>query len=325
MWLKSNFETIYCPTFMQKTVFSSIVFLFTWTGVLIAQNLPFPESNSVWKASQTTIAGPIFSHTALCGDTVLNGAHYSQVLSLQVDASMNITGSTFLGGLRSNGGVVRFLPNDGSAEMLLYDFNLEPDDVIDLIQIPFGTTISRKVDSVKVEQLASKLRKVIYFEPGYPGAPVEYWIEGIGSSYGLLDRATDPGGDLGSQLLCFEHEQEYLNLTFIECFLPQLPAECGIVNAGKDLVAKGLLKLTAMPNPAGPSLRFSINQNQLPEACNLKIYAANGKLLSTVANARPEMDLPDGLNLSPGFYIATLESVKKERVLAHCSFVVGEP
>ncbi|MCF8247924.1 MAG: T9SS type A sorting domain-containing protein [Saprospiraceae bacterium] len=311
---------------MQKTFFSSIVFLFVWTGATLAQNLPFPESNAIWKEANTTIAGPIFSHTALCGDTLLNGINFSQVLSVQVDSALNITGSFYFGGLRSNNGVVRFKPNDFSAELLLYDFNLQPNDVIDLTEVFLGNTVSRKVDSVKMEMLAGKMRKVIYFEPGYLNAPVEYWMEGIGSNFGLLGRASDPGPDHGSDLLCFEHGTEYHNQTLIECFLPQLPAECGILNAGKEVVVKkGPLKLTAQPNPAGPTLRFSTNQKQLPEACNLKIYTANGKLLKTVAATQPEMDLPAGTNLTPGFYIATLESQRTERVLAHCSFVVVEP
>ena len=292
---------------------------------MLAQNLPFPQSNAVWKEAQTTIAGPIFSHAALCGDTLLNGVNYSQVISLEVDNDQNITDSYFRGGLRSNGGVVRYKPNDSSAELVLYDFNLEPNDIIDLTEVFTGSPISRKVDSVKMETLAGKLRKVIYFEPGYPNAPVEYWMEGIGSNFGLLGRASDPGADYGSELLCFQHDEEYLNLTFIECFLPQLPAECGIVNAGHEVVANEPLKLTAQPNPAGPTLRFSTNKKQLPEACNLKIYTANGKLLKTVAATQPEMDLPAGLNLPPGFYIATLESERTERVLAHCSFVVEMP
>jgi hypothetical protein len=155
---------------------------------------------------------------------------------------------------------------------------------------------------------------------------VEFWIEGIGSSFGLLGRAFEPGPDHGSTLLCFQHAEEYLNLTLIECFLPELPEACGILNAGKEIVVKKEpLQLSAQPNPAGPTLRFFTNQKQLPEACNLKIYAANGKLLKTVAAAQPEMDLPVGLTLTPGFYIATLESAKTERVLAHCSFVMGQP
>ncbi len=311
---------------MRLTVFSSIVFLFSWTGTALAQNLPFPETSAIWKEQQITIAGPIFSHTALCGDTLINGINFSQVLSLQVDSAMNITSSFYLGGLRSNGGVVRYKPNDFSAELLLYDFNLEPNDFIDLTEVFLGNTVTRTVDSVKMEMLAGKMRKVIYFEPGYPNAPVEYWMEGIGSNFGLLGRASEPGPDHGSNLLCFQDVENYFNLTFIECFLPQLPEACGILNAGKEIVVKNEpLQLSAQPNPAGPMLRFVTNQKQLPEACNLKIYAANGKLLKTVAAAQTEMNLPAGLNLTPGFYIATLESAKTERVLAHCSFVIGKP
>jgi hypothetical protein len=311
---------------MLRTVFSSIVFLFiVWTGVMEAQNLPFPESNAIWRTTQQTIAGPIFSHTAICGDTTFNGTGYSQVRNLYVDSALNITGSYYVGGLRSNNGVVRFLPDGAPQEILLYDFSLSPNDIITLPEVFLGTPITRQVDSVRMEQLAGKLRKVIYFHPGSQQAPVEFWIEGIGSSYGLLGRSADPSPDFGGQLLCFQHGPEYLNLTLIECFLPQLPENCGIVNAGHEATANAPLKLTAQPNPAGPELRFSINQTQLPEACHLKIYAANGKLLGKLPNAQPLMDLPAGLRLSPGFYIATLESERTERVLAHCTFVVGEP
>lgn len=309
---------------MRQTVFSSIVFLFSWTGTALAQNLPFPENSAIWKAQDITIAGPIFSYDALCGDTSLNGTHYSQVLGLQVDNDQNITNSFFKGGLRANGDKVYFRPADGQ-EVLLYDFDLEANDVIALPELYLGYTINRTVDSVKVEMLADKMRKVIYFKPSDSNAPLEFWVEGIGSSFGLLGRGFEPGPDHGSTLLCFQHGEDYVNFTFIECFLPELPESCGILNADKEVVAKEPLQLSAQPNPAGPTLRFVTNQKQLPEACNLKIYAANGKLLQTVTGAQPEMELPAGLNLTPGFYIATLESVKTERVLAHCSFVMGQP
>ncbi|MBI1224513.1 MAG: hypothetical protein GC192_04690 [Bacteroidetes bacterium] len=288
--------------------------------------MPFPESSAIWKEQEITIAGPIFSHNAICGDTLLNGTHYSQVLGLQVDNDQNITGSYFKGGLRVSGDEVFFRAYSGQ-EVLLYDFNLEANDVINVAEVFLGNTVSRTVDSVKTEMLADKMRKVIYFKPSDSNAPVEFWVEGIGSSFGLLDRGFEPGPDHGSTLLCFQHSETYLNLTLIECFLPELPEACGVVNAAKEeQVAKKPLQLSAQPNPAGPTtLRFVTNQQKLPEACSLKIYAANGKLLKTIAAAQPEMELPAGLNLTPGFYIATLESVKTERVLAHCSFVMGQP
>lgn len=310
---------------MQKTVLSSLVFLSCWTGVALSQTVPFPQSNAVWKEEHETIAGPIFKHFALCSDTVINGNTYIQVVALQVDSALNVVQTAYMGGLRSGGGVVRFLPNYSMPEYVLYDFNLEAGDVIDLIPLYSDTPVSREVDSVKVEMVAGKMRKVIYFAPGYPGAPVEYWMEGIGSSYGLLGRAFDPGGDIGSQLLCFKHDEEYLNLTFIECFLPELPAECGIFNAGQEVAANEPLKLTASPNPSGDDVRFSINQKTMPEPCVLKIYTANGKLLKTVGQVGLATVLPNGASLKPGFYIAVLESEKNRRVLAHCTFVTERP
>ncbi|MBI5914912.1 MAG: T9SS type A sorting domain-containing protein [Bacteroidetes bacterium] len=261
----------------------------------------------------------------MCSDTVINGNTYIQVVALQVDSALNVVQTAYMGGLRSGGGVVRFLPNYSMPEYVLYDFNLEAGDVIDLIPLYSDTPVSREVDSVKVEMVAGKMRKVIYFAPGYPGAPVEYWMEGIGSSYGLLGRAFDPGGDIGSQLLCFKHDEEYLNLTFIECFLPELPAECGIFNAGQEVAANEPLKLTASPNPSGDDVRFSINQKTMPEPCVLKIYTANGKLLKTVGQVGLATVLPNGASLKPGFYIAVLESEKNRRVLAHCTFVTERP
>lgn len=310
---------------MQQTVFSSIVFLFVWTGGLFGQNVPFPESNAVWKVSQTTIAGPIPYFFALCGDTLLDGTHYSQYLGLQVDSQLNITDSYFEGGLRNDGAAVYFKPAASGPEYLLYDFGLQAGDIISLYAPVAGQSVDRHVDSVKVENLAGQQRKVIYFTPSEPWMPVERWMEGIGSNFGPLGRAIEPFPDFGGELLCFQHGSEHHNETFIECFLPQLPAECSIVNAGEEVVTKSPLKLTAQPNPAGPDIRFSINQNQLPERCYLKVYAANGKLFGTVADAQPAMNLPDGLALAPGFYIATLEAERTGRVLAHCTFVVGQP
>ncbi len=292
---------------------------------MLAQNMPFPESNAVWKVSQTTIAGPIFSYLALCGEITIDGNQYIQVNVLQVDSQLNITSSHFIGALRNDGDAVYCKPNGNEPEYLLYDFNLQTGNIISLYSPSLGEYIDRHVDSVKTENLAGQQRKVIYFTPSENWMPVERWIEGIGSSYGPLGRAAEPGPDFGGELLCFQHGSEYHNETLIECFLPQLPANCSIVNTAPEPILLEPLKLTAQPNPAGPTVRFTINQKQFPEPCQLKVYAANGKLLGTVANPQPEMSLPSGLTLGQGFYIATLESERTERVLAHCTFVVGEP
>jgi hypothetical protein len=310
---------------VKTTVFSSIVFLFAWAGKMDAQNAPFPDGNAVWKEAQTTIAGPVFHHFALCGDTIMAGNTYSQVHQLLVDSALNVVGSSFLGGLRSNGNIVRILPVWSSQEFELYNFGLQEGDVVTLFSFGYNEFVARLVDSVRTEDIAGKLRRVIYFHPSQSWMPVERWMEGIGSSYGLLGRATEPGTDLGFDLLCFQHGLEYHNETLIECFLPTLPGTCATLSDDKEpLPPIGPLALTARPNPAGPDVRFEANHPKLPEPCELKIYAANGKLLATVPDAQPSTALPAGTALPPGFYIATLESQRTGRRLAHCTFMVGK-
>lgn len=308
---------------MRGITFFTLVFLILWTGKALSQNVPFPQNDALWKEEHITFAGPVLKYFALCGDTVIDGTSYAQVVELQVDNAMNVVGKTFLGGLRSGGPVVRYLPVWASFEYVLYDFSLQEEDVIDLLPLYGAEPITRKVDSVKMETLEGKLRKVIYFHPGPGEAQPEYWVEGIGSSYGLLGRAIPPGGDIGFTLLCYQHDAEYVNFTDIECFLPELTG-CDLTSSSAEPDPEQPLKLTASPNPAGKDVRFFANRKNNLEGLTLKIYAANGKLLSVSEHVMQEMLLPGNVPLASGFYIAVLESKKTGRVMAHCTFILGK-
>jgi hypothetical protein len=204
-------------------------------------------------------------------------------------------------------------------EYVLYDFSLEQGDSIDLLPISGIEPVTREVDSVKVETIGGRLRKVIYFHPAPSELFPEYWMEGAGSSYGLLGRATPPGGDLGFSLLCFRHENDFVNLTPTDCLLPELTG-CTIINANAEISTE-LPKLSVAPNPGGGAIRFFVHLKERMEDAALKIYAANGKLLSMSDEVMPDMPLPGQVPLTPGFYIAVLESKKTGRTLAHCTFI----
>lgn len=304
---------------MKKLLFITLVFL-VWTGRALSQ-VSFPENDAVWKEEHITFAGPVLKHFALCGDTVLNGTQYSRVIELQLDSTGQVSGSTYLGGLRSTGSSVVFYSNEELTAYLLYDFSLQAGQTIQL-HVPFLLdTITRTVDSVKSVLLAGAMRRVIYFKPGPGEFDPEFWIEGIGSSYGLLNRATPPGGDIGFQLLCYQHGSDYLNLTLIECFLPELTG-CGLANS-TEFTSKGdPLRMTVSPNPTASRLQFFINQPESLSRYNLKIYAANGKMLKVLEQVGPENTLPADVSLPPGFYIAVLDTKQSGRVMAHCTFVV---
>lgn len=306
---------------MSRFTFFTLVFLFGWTGNVGAQDIPFPLDNAVWKEDHLTIAGPFSRFFELCGDTLINDTTYSKVWEIQVDNSLNITGRAYQGGLRTDGDRVFYFPSFGSTAHLLYDFGLQPGDVVSLVSFYGSGTVERTVDSVAVKLFDTVMRKVIYFHPTDPSEyPVEWWVEGVGSTYGLLGRAMQPGGDIGSSLLCFEHNDEYVTFSLIECFLPQ-PGDCAYSSVGQE-EDPSPVRLTASPNPGGDSeVRFTINQHKVLKDSRISVYAANGKLLRSIENVQLETPWT-GQRLPAGFYIAVLESKTTGRSLAHCTFML---
>ncbi len=306
---------------MKMKYFNILVFLFS-TGLGFSQNLDFPEKDAVWKESHTFIAGQLTKFFAVCGDTTINGTDYSKVVALDVDDNLQIVGSTYSAAIRQDGPVVYVFFRNDPGEVVLYDFSLEAGDEIQLTLVLNFPPVTLTVEQVDTQMIAGKTRRVIHFTTTPPYCP-EYWIEGIGSNFGLLGRALNPclAADLGSQLLCFQYMDEYLNLTLIECFLPETTG-CGIINGTKNSSKAEPLELTVSPNPASSSVRFHVNQNSQLQNFNLKIYAANGKLLHVVEQVGTETQLPAGVSLQKGFYIAVLENKHSGRLMGHATFVV---
>ena len=259
------------PLFISLTISISV----------FSQNIPLVENGAVWKESHITIAGPFTLHHAICGDTMRNGILYSQLVALQVDSQMQVTSKNYLAGLRQENSLVFALFSGVQDEVLLYDFSLEMGDEISLT-LPFSADqVVRKVDSTAVEMLAGKMRKIIYFQnddPNCPYAP-EFWIEGIGSSYGIWVRAFDPCTvfDAGGQLLCYGHESDYLNLTLIECFLPDLNG-CDLTSAAADRISE-TPDITVYPNPASGFVSINYKTETPAENWQISVHNALGEMV----------------------------------------------
>jgi len=301
---------------MKRIIPYTLIFL-SWAGIAAAQNIPFPQKNAIWKEAHTTIAGPILRHFALCGDTVINSTTYSRVVQLQLDSTGQVSGKNYVGAIRSGGPIVRFIADLEVDENTLYDFSLQAGDTIQ-VKPWFGDfPIVRAVDSVRTEDLAGQLRKVIYFHPGYEGAPVEFWMEGIGSSYGLLGRAADPFPDYGFDLLCFQQGNTYLNLTLIECFLPEVP-DCGFSNTTDTMP----LPVTVSPNPSNKDITVSIPEDRPVAAWHLVVFDAVGRRVSTIEPQSTFVAVIPGGSLAPGTYFLTIDEIETGRKLAHAKVVV---
>jgi hypothetical protein len=122
----------------------------------------------------------------------------------------------------------------GDNEGLIYDFSLETGDTVEvnnLYTYYHGISLM-KVDSTDSIFIAGEMRKRYFLNTVYSPSyyPVETWIEGIGSLFGLMHSGIGAypfgGGDLN--LLCLSRNDTaiYMNPRFFECyydtFFPQI-------------------------------------------------------------------------------------------------------
>ncbi|HFA49627.1 MAG TPA: T9SS type A sorting domain-containing protein [Bacteroidetes bacterium] len=258
-----------------KKYFTFFVLLsFLSANPCFSQNTPFPESGALWKEQHVTLLGVSNVLVAMCGDTTINGREYQKINSYLLDMETDTVLMPFTAPhtfIRSDGPLV-FVKYDSEDEQLLYDFSLEAGDSIAL-DIWSAANIFR-VDSVKSEMLGGQLRRVIYFGKKL-GIPQEYWIEGIGSNYGLLQRGLY-AIDAESSLLCHEFFDYFLNLTDIECFFPDRPLDCDVVNATDHIFAENK-SIILYPNPSSHHINIAINNRPAGTSWQLSVYSYLGK------------------------------------------------
>ena len=144
-------------------------------------------------------------------------------------------------------------------------------------------------------------------------------MEGIGSSFGLLGRAQDPGGDIGFTLLCFEHGDEYLNLTLIECFLPEL-GDCSILNSTAEAVSEAVFSIS--PNPATDL--FRVRRKAAPgQPWAVELVNLQGQVLGkTGAESGTEALLETG-HLPTGVYFLKILGLPSGELLQLEKVVIG--
>lgn len=272
-------------------------------GSAICQtNSVIPTENAQWKELHITIAGPKVRYTVLCGDTTINQQLWSKAYMVSVDTNLQVDWSIYRGALRIEGQKVYLIPTETSDPILLYDFDLEAGDTFDLVQ-PWSNWVDKIVVKSTEELLISgKVRKVIHFEPYNWGYEEEYWVEGIGSNLGLLNRGSGQGPDYGTYLSCFRHNDELINITQQPCEFPEIP-ECPFLSNNNHGKANVHLYLT--PNPANETVTLSSSEAD-STPWNLKVHDIAGKLILE----RKEVELPLKLDISDwqdGTYLFTVK------------------
>ena len=282
---------------MRLLIFSALIFSISFGSINAQEFLPIVKEGAVWYqwSAQGTIWDGTYEDTnwyyEVVGDTVLDSLTYGKL--------MLVGGGGFwpwvpgcVGGLREDEGQVFFKsvfdtlsdPNwcfyvespwmdslDFTDEILIYDFNLNEGDTL------YGRIVNL-VDSVDLGDGYD--RKRISFGWSDP-----LWIEGIGSSKGLLEGH------------CTEAQSEYVLNCYIDSSI-NYPDPClnnSIWESGNEF------NWSLTPNPATTSINIEIPNSERSE---LVIHNMFGEaVLRRRVSGDQQVDV---IGLPPGLYSASL-------------------
>jgi len=214
----------------------------------------------------------------------------------------------------TSGHKVFFNDNKHYSPKLLYDFNLKKGDTLSSY-IPIDFNIDyflSKIDSVKFEYHAGKVRKVLFTSTLYSqGMQVKFFgkkgklIEGIGSvkSYMFGNRTGDQwfGND---SLRCYVYYNEKGEET-TEKFVDY---DCDYLRVGTDDADSGNASLKVFPNPAGDLLFI---QTSNIESGIVEIYDMQGKRIYYDKMDATEKKRVETGDFVPGGYIIKVTTSKK--------------
>ncbi|MBN2164915.1 MAG: T9SS type A sorting domain-containing protein [Marinilabiliaceae bacterium] len=275
--------------------------------------VPFPDSGAIWSEvyqppinSDLTWLEPIYERFALNGeDTVINDTVYKK-LYIFYDTTFNKNTATYIGGIREDENKRVYYKGDtiihdfkpmvdfhNYEEILLFDFSVSIGDTIWEGNYPEGVfQIVSNIDTIQIE---GGWRRRIHFQNYY----WVKWIEGIGSTKGLLFTSGDlPTNGLDNNLICLiqGNEIKYFNNNYNDC----IPIITGIETYQNNNSA-----INVYPNPVvNNCLTFQFGNCLVS---NLKIFDCKGNSLGMYEVGGQAEYILKTEKYQPGvyFYIAT--------------------
>lgn len=265
-------------------------------GLLMCSNLTFLNAQKlVFKENQWNVAiyptfTPDFHSYAIkiLDDTLVNGLLYHKVY-YSYD-SINTLWNYRYGLIREDTLKKVYYKRDNENEFLLYDFSLNVNDTFKINE--FCTLEVTETDSIKLNNGEFRKRlKLIH--KGEPIWGHEYWIEGIGSQFGLISHFGFCSTDYSDVLLCFYNNSILL--------YPMAPASCFLT---KNEELTNNFKISSYPNPFHSYIELK-NINSQFKSFRLTTLTGNvllsGRLEEAIAKINTDA-------LISGIYIVIVEA-----------------
>jgi hypothetical protein len=208
---------------------------------------PFPDSNAIWNYHLLLygIPVPLDEHYSIIisGDTVINSISYQKLSTPYVQSTMNSIATNVMaeykGAIRQDivNRRVFIVPPAETTEQLLYDFTMQAGDTV-RGYIETGLNPADIVESIDSVLVGSDYRKRWKINSGYD----IYFIEGIGSTYGLIEHSPGFVVDWASvSITCFSQNGQTL--------YPDTATDCPVITSVNSLV-KNSNTVMVFPNPS---------------------------------------------------------------------------
>ncbi len=294
---------------MKKLFLFIVVFVTLSSSAQTSVYHPFPDGNAVWNIGYSfycwlppyDIGGKSYSIT-FSNDTVIGSQSYHKLIVPFMPPATSTCGggpayvNVYKGAIRQDVAVrkVFIVPSASNTEQLLYDFNMQVGDTLKGYLSCYYAVV-KTVDTVLVG--GSYRKRWLIGGGGYSSI---YLIEGIGFTYGLIERypcATDyPDYDI----TCFRQNGQILYNPY-----PYTTTNCELITSTNSIQNK-LFQISFYPNPANDKLNIAIHLEQ-GQAGSLLVYDLTGKLvLSHTLNESNDATEISATSLSPGMYIYKL-------------------
>jgi len=283
-------------------------------GLLQSQTyIPLPDSNAIWRTNWSDMNCFIYGYPysqyqyLLSSDTLINGTLYNKVIRTGFISPFCPPFSPYQPSIGYQGAyrndiadqkVYLVLP-DSTNEILLYDFSLEVGDTLSgYFTFPdFSPCSFLIVDSIEYIIINNILRKRMKITDENMCSS-SYFIEGIGSSTGLLENLQSFEG--GGELICFVKNDSilYHGNPFFECQII-LSTESGFGDNPK---------IKVFPNPAQNYFIVEHHLDKAPKHAEIILIDGLGhEIARHEVKGRNNQEVVDTRMLKPSVYLVLLK------------------
>lgn len=254
-----------------------------------------PDSTATWTIASIGWGSYFANETfVITGDTTINSTIYKAIYTTK-DSIYNPAISSYFCAVREVNDKWFFIPADSTKEFMLYDFDIEIGDTVE-INNPWMEgemeLIVFKVDSVELNGSYYKKFDLGYMVTQEKHYISDYWIKGIGSTQGIYQSGFRLV-DAGYQLLCF-HRNDTL------VYLDSPDGTCGFLSTGIR-ANSSVPDIKISPNPVFDQLSVISNHSLI-----IEIYDSAGK--KVISSDRKQIDVSFLLN---GIYIVKICDAKR--------------